>query len=60
MSVLLGLLAAATYGSSDFLAGLASRRLPAIVVTSGAQSLCLLVGLIAEPSRSTAGSAAAR
>jgi drug/metabolite transporter (DMT)-like permease len=47
MSVLLGLLAAATYGSSDFLAGLASRRLPAIVVTSGAQSLCLLVGLIA-------------
>src|ERR1700712_1830167 len=47
MSVLLGLLAAATYGSSDFLAGLASRRLPAIVVTAGAQSLCLLVGLIA-------------
>ena len=47
MSVLLGLLAAATYGSSDFLAGLASRRLPPIVVTAGAQSLCLLVGLIA-------------
>ncbi len=47
MSVLLGLLAAATYGSSDFLAGLASRRLPAIVVTSGVQALCLLVGLIA-------------
>jgi drug/metabolite transporter (DMT)-like permease len=47
MSVLLGLLAAATYGSSDFLAGLASRRLPAIVVTAGAQALCLLVGLIA-------------
>ncbi|MBS1676428.1 MAG: DMT family transporter [Actinobacteria bacterium] len=47
MSVLLGLLAAATYGSSDFLAGLASRRLPAIIVTSGAQALCLLVGLLA-------------
>lgn len=47
MSVLLGLLAAATYGSSDFFAGLASRRLPPIVVTAGAQSLCLLVGLIA-------------
>lgn len=47
MSVLLGLLAAAAYGSSDFLAGLASRRLPPIVVTSGAQALCLLVGLIA-------------
>jgi drug/metabolite transporter (DMT)-like permease len=47
VSVLLGLLAAATYGSSDFLAGLASRRLPPIVVTAGAQSLCLLVGLIA-------------
>jgi drug/metabolite transporter (DMT)-like permease len=47
VSVLLGLLAAATYGSSDFLAGLASRRLPAIVVTAGAQFLCLLVGLIA-------------
>jgi drug/metabolite transporter (DMT)-like permease len=47
VSVLLGLLAAATYGSSDFLAGLASRRLPAIVVTAGAQALCLLVGLIA-------------
>jgi drug/metabolite transporter (DMT)-like permease len=47
VSVLLGLLAAATYGSSDFLAGLASRRLPPIVVTAGAQGLCLLVGLIA-------------
>jgi drug/metabolite transporter (DMT)-like permease len=47
MSVLLGLLAAATYGSSDFLAGLASRRLPAIVVTAGAQAVCLLIGLIA-------------
>jgi drug/metabolite transporter (DMT)-like permease len=47
MSVLLGLLAAATYGSSDFLAGLASRRLPPIVVTAGAQALCLMVGLIA-------------
>ena len=47
MSVLLGLLAAATYGSSDFLAGLASRRVPPIVVTAGAQALCLLVGLIA-------------
>jgi drug/metabolite transporter (DMT)-like permease len=47
MSVLLGLLAAATYGSSDFLAGLASRRLPPIVVTAGAQALCLVVGLIA-------------
>jgi drug/metabolite transporter (DMT)-like permease len=47
MSVLLGLLAAATYGSSDFLAGLASRRLPAIVVTAGAQVICLLVGLVA-------------
>ena len=34
MSVLLGLLSAATYGSSDFLAGLASRRLPPIVVTA--------------------------
>lgn len=47
MSVLLGLLAAATYGSSDFLAGLVSRRLPPIVVTAGAQAICLLVGLIA-------------
>lgn len=47
MSVLLGLLAAATYGSSDFLAGLASRRLPPIVVTAGAQALCLLLGLVA-------------
>jgi drug/metabolite transporter (DMT)-like permease len=47
MSVLLGLLAAATYGSSDFLAGLASRRLPPIVVTAGAQAICLGVGLIA-------------
>jgi drug/metabolite transporter (DMT)-like permease len=47
VSVLLGLLAAATYGSSDFLAGLASRRLPPIVVTAGAQTLCLLVGLLA-------------
>jgi drug/metabolite transporter (DMT)-like permease len=47
VSVLLGLLAAATYGSSDFLAGLASRRLPPIVVTAGAQALCLLVGLLA-------------
>jgi len=47
MSVLLGLLAAATYGSSDFLAGLASRRLPPIVVTAGAQAICLVVGLIA-------------
>jgi drug/metabolite transporter (DMT)-like permease len=47
MSVLLGLLAAATYGSSDFLAGLASRRLPPIVVTAGAQAVCLVVGLIA-------------
>jgi drug/metabolite transporter (DMT)-like permease len=47
VSVLLGLLAAATYGSSDFLAGLTSRRLPAIVVTAGAQAICLLVGLVA-------------
>lgn len=47
MSILLGLLAAATYGSSDFLAGLASRRLPPIVVTAGVQATCLLVGLIA-------------
>jgi drug/metabolite transporter (DMT)-like permease len=47
MSVLLGLLAAATYGSSDFLAGLVSRRLPPIVVTAGAQAICLLVGVIA-------------
>jgi drug/metabolite transporter (DMT)-like permease len=47
VSVLLGLLAAATYGSSDFLAGLVSRRLPPIVVTAGAQSICLLVGLLA-------------
>lgn len=47
MSALLGLLAAATYGSSDFLAGLASRRLPAIVVTAGAQAVCLVLGLIA-------------
>jgi drug/metabolite transporter (DMT)-like permease len=47
VSVLLGLLAAATYGSSDFFAGLASRRLPPIVVTAGAQTLCLLVGLLA-------------
>jgi drug/metabolite transporter (DMT)-like permease len=47
MSVLLGLLAAATYGSSDFLAGLASRRLPPIVVTAGAQAICLAVGVIA-------------
>jgi drug/metabolite transporter (DMT)-like permease len=47
MSVLLGLLAAATYGSSDFLAGLASRRLPPIVVTAAAQAICLVVGLIA-------------
>jgi drug/metabolite transporter (DMT)-like permease len=47
MSVLLGLLAAATYGSSDFLAGLVSRRLPPIVVTAGAQAICLGVGLVA-------------
>lgn len=47
MSVLLGLLAAATYGSSDFLAGLVSRRLPPIVVAAVAAALCLLVGLIA-------------
>ncbi|HEX4307325.1 MAG TPA: DMT family transporter [Solirubrobacterales bacterium] len=47
MSVLLGLLAAATYGSSDFLAGLASRRLPPIVVTAAAQAVCLVVGVIA-------------
>jgi drug/metabolite transporter (DMT)-like permease len=47
MSVLLGLLAAATYGSSDFLAGLVSRRLPPIVVTAAAQAICLGVGLIA-------------
>jgi drug/metabolite transporter (DMT)-like permease len=47
MSVLLGLLAAATYGSSDFFAGLASRRLPPIVVTAGAQALCLAVGVVA-------------
>jgi drug/metabolite transporter (DMT)-like permease len=47
VSVLLGLLAAATYGSSDFLAGLASRRLPPIVVTAAAQAVCLLVGVIA-------------
>jgi drug/metabolite transporter (DMT)-like permease len=47
MSVLLGLIAAATYGSSDFLAGLASRRLPPIVVTAAAQAVCLLVGVIA-------------
>ncbi len=47
MSVLLGLLAAATYGSSDFLAGLASRRMPPIVVTAGAQAICLGVGLVA-------------
>jgi drug/metabolite transporter (DMT)-like permease len=47
MSVLLGLVAAATYGSSDFLAGLASRRLPPIVVTAAAQSVCLIVGVIA-------------
>jgi drug/metabolite transporter (DMT)-like permease len=47
MSVLLGLLAAATYGSSDFLAGIASRRLAPIVVTAGAQAICLAVGLVA-------------
>jgi drug/metabolite transporter (DMT)-like permease len=47
VSVLLGLLAAATYGSSDFIAGLVSRRLPPIVVTAGAQALCLVVGVIA-------------
>jgi drug/metabolite transporter (DMT)-like permease len=47
MSVLLGLLAAATYGSSDFLAGLVSRRLPAVAVAAGAQAICLAVGLIA-------------
>jgi drug/metabolite transporter (DMT)-like permease len=47
VSVLLGLIAAATYGSSDFLAGLASRRLPPIVVTAAAQAVCLLVGVIA-------------
>jgi drug/metabolite transporter (DMT)-like permease len=47
MSVLLGLLAAATYGSSDFLAGLASRRLPPIVVAAAAAAICLVVGVIA-------------
>jgi drug/metabolite transporter (DMT)-like permease len=47
MSILLGLIAAATYGSSDFLAGLASRRLAPIVVTAGAQAICLAVGLVA-------------
>jgi|GEM_PF-6189065 len=50
MSVLLGLVAAATCGSSDFLAGLASRRLPRIIRGerwSAAQKAGLVTALLA-------------
>ena len=39
MSVLLGLMAAVAYGTSDFAAGLASRRAAAGLVTGVAQTL---------------------
>lgn len=47
MASLLALLAAATFGTSDFLAGLSSRRLSAPTVTGIAQTLGLLTAALA-------------
>jgi drug/metabolite transporter (DMT)-like permease len=46
MSVLLGLLAAVTYGGSDFFGGIASRRLPPGLVAALVLGVCVLVGAI--------------
>ncbi len=45
MSLLLGLLVAASFGTGDFFGGLSSRRLPTLVVLAVAQS-CALVGAV--------------
>jgi uncharacterized membrane protein len=47
MASLLALLAAAGFGTSDFLAGLASRRLSALTVTGIAQTLGLVTAAVA-------------
>jgi uncharacterized membrane protein len=47
MASLLALLAAATFGTSDFMAGLASRRLSALTVTGIAQTLGLMTAAVA-------------
>lgn len=47
MGILLALASALCYGTGDFTAGLASRRLNASVVTGGAQTLGLLSALVA-------------
>jgi uncharacterized membrane protein len=47
MASLLALLAAASFGTSDFMAGLASRRLSAVTVTGIAQTLGLATAAVA-------------
>ena len=47
MASLLALLAAAAFGTSDFLAGLASRRLSPVTVTAIAQTLGLATAAVA-------------
>jgi drug/metabolite transporter (DMT)-like permease len=47
MAILLALLSAGTFGTSDFLAGLASRRLPVATVTGIAAALGLLTAIVA-------------
>lgn len=47
MAVVLSLMAAGAYGTSDFAAGLASRRLAPAVVTGAVEALTLITALIA-------------
>jgi drug/metabolite transporter (DMT)-like permease len=47
MPILLGLLSAFSYGTGDFLAGLAGKRVPPVLVTGIVQALTLLVAGIA-------------
>lgn len=49
MGIVLGLLGALTYGASDFVGGLASRRARALTVVVGSQFVGLLMALVALP-----------
>lgn len=58
MSITLALLAALTYGASDFLGGLAARRTAALAVSVSAQAVglgALLLALLVLPASPTAG-----
>lgn len=49
MSIVLGLIAAITFGAGDFLAGLASHRLRPAIASTGTQALGLATAILAVP-----------